>query len=367
VALAASDRGILYTGAFGRREIARGPAMTLDTIFRIASMTKALTSLAALQLVEQRKIGLDDGVGGILAPLARPQVLEGFDADGSPRLRPARRAITLRHLLTHTSGFCYETWNADLLRYVAATGMPSTGTGKLAAFDLPLLFDPGERWEYGIGIDWVGRLVEALSGEALDAYIEAHICGPLGMRDTGFVPSPAQRARQASVHLREADGGLAPQPIETPHAPEFFAGGGGLYSSGPDYLLFLRMLLADGLGEGGPIVQPQTVRMMALNHIGELAAGVLKTSLPARSNDVDFFPGSALRWGLGTMINEAAGPDGRRAGTLSWAGLFNTYFWIDRAARVTGVILTQILPFADERAVALYGAFERAVYAARGG
>jgi methyl acetate hydrolase len=358
VAMAAAAGGLIYEGAFGTRSLAGGPAMTLDTVFRIASMTKAITCVAAMQLVEQGKIGLDAPVPAIDPALAAPQVLDGFDGSGAPMLRPAKRPITLKQLMTHTAGFCYEIWNPDLERYVAVTGAPQMGSGRLAALRLPLMFDPGERWQYGINIDWVGRLVEETSGQKLDAYCRDHIFAPLGMKDTGFAPSQEQRGRQAIVHQREADGSLTPQPLEVPIEREFLAGGGGLYSTAGDNLAFLQALLHGG----GGILKSETVALMGENQIGELQAGILKTNAPLMTEDVDFFPGAAVRWGLGYMLNLEPGPNGRSAGTVSWAGLFNTYYWLDPVRRVTGLILTQILPFADARTVALYGAFERGVY-----
>jgi methyl acetate hydrolase len=202
VAMATTAEGPLYEGAFGLRRLGDSPAMALDTVFRIASMTKAITCAAAMQLVEKGRLSLDEPVPAIDPALAKPQVLDGFDPAGQPILRPAKRPITLKHLMTHTAGFCYEQWNADLTRYVAASGMPQMATGKLAALRMPLMFDPGERWEYGISIDWVGRLVEEASGQKLDAYLAEHVAGPLGMKDTGFAVSAEQRARQASVHQR---------------------------------------------------------------------------------------------------------------------------------------------------------------------
>ena len=362
VAMAATDKGVFYEGAFGTRDLAKGPAMTLDTVFRIASMTKAVTSVAALQLVEQGKLSLDGPVPDIDPALSAPQVLEGFDPSGAPRLRPARRPITLRHLLTHTAGFSYEQWDASTARYVKASGMPSTSTGKVASLRLPLAFEPGERWEYGVNIDWVGLLVEAASGQTLDAYFQEHILGPLGMTDTGFAITPGQRARQAGVHQRQADGSLQPQPLETPFTPEFWAGGGGLYSTASDYMTLLRALLHGGAFNGARILRPETVALMGQNQIGPLEAGILKTTAPSRSTDVDFFPGASLKWGLATMINAQPGPNGRSAGSLTWAGLFNTHYWIDPARHVVGVLMTQVLPFGDPPAMRLYGQFERAVY-----
>ena len=362
VAMAATDKGLVYEGAFGVRDLAKGPAMTVDSVFRVASMTKAITSVAAMQLVEQGKLTLEDPVPNIDPALGSPQVLEGFDASGAPRLRPAKRPITLRHLLTHTAGFSYEIWDENTVRYVKATGMPSTATGKVASIRLPLAFDPGDKWEYGVNTDWVGRLVESMSGQTLDVYFRDKIFGPLGMKDSGYVTSAEQRARQAIVHQRGADGSLAPQPLETPFTPEFWSGGGPLYSTARDYLTFVQMLLNGGSWNGVKILKPETVALMNKNHTGNIPAGVMKTAVPARSNNVDFFPGAEIRWGLGYMLNQQAGPNGRSAGTVSWGGIFNTYYWIDPAKKVTGLIMTQILPFADPRAVKLYGQYEAAVY-----
>jgi CubicO group peptidase (beta-lactamase class C family) len=362
VAVAATDKGIFYEGAFGTRDLANGPEMTPDSIFRLASMTKAVTSTAAMQLVEQGRLQLDQPIGNVLPELAAPQVLEGFDDSGAPRLRPAKRPITLRHLLTHTAGFGYETWDPDLIRYVKVSGTPSTSTGKLASLRLPLVFDPGDRWEYGINIDWAGRAVEAVSGQPLEVYFREHIFAPLGMRDTDYVISSAQQSRLVTVHQRKPDGSPEPTPAPDPPWREFWSGGGGLYSTGRDYLVFLQILLNQGRFNGAQLLRPETVALMGRNQIGDINAGILKTAMPQRSNDVDFFPGIPCKWGLGYMINTEPGPNGRSAGSLTWAGLYNTYYWIDPQKRVAGVILTQILPFADHKAVRLYGEFESAVY-----
>jgi methyl acetate hydrolase len=366
VAMATTAEGPLYEGAFGLRRLGDSPAMALDTVFRIASMTKAITCAAAMQLVEKGRLSLDEPVPAIDPALAKPQVLDGFDPAGQPILRPAKRPITLKHLMTHTAGFCYEQWNADLTRYVAASGMPQMATGKLAAMRMPLMFDPGERWEYGINIDWIGRLVEEASGQKLDAYLAEHITGPLSMKDTCFAVSAEQRARQASVHQRE-ENSLTPQPFEEPIEREFLAGGGGLYSTAGDYLTFLQMLLQDGSLKGVRILKPESVALMGENHIGGLQVGVLKTTRPAMTNDVDLFPGQTVRWGLGYMLTPEQGLNGRSAGSVNWAGIFNTYYWLDPVKRVAGVIMTQILPFADSTTLAVYGGFERGVYAAISG
>lgn len=365
VALAADQRGVVYEGAFGKREVGRDQQMTLDTVFWIASMTKAVTSVAAMQLVEQGKLELDEPIGRRLPELASPRVLEGFDASGAPRLRPARRPITLRHLLTHTAGFTYDIWNPDMGRYMVHGNVPGIIECKNATLQTPLVFDPGERWEYGINIDWVGKAVEQTSGQSLERYFRDYIFGPLGMSDSGFLLRPDQRERLASLHARQPDGSLVPVPFEVPQQPEFFMGGGGLYSVGRDYLTFLQMILHQGRFNDAQILKPETVAEMARNQIGELTVGLLKTASPANSNDAEFFPGLVKKWGLGYLITVEAAPTGRAAGSVAWAGLANTYFWIDAARNVCGVFLTQVLPFADARCLGLFGQFERAIYAGR--
>lgn len=365
VAMAATDKGVLYEGAAGLRARDQTAAMTTDTVFRIASMTKAITSVAAMQMVEQGKLTLDEPVPGIDPALASPQVLEGFDASGKPILRPAKRPITLRHLLTHTAGFGYDQWDPSLFRYLKGAGLPPRATGKVEAIRLPLVFDPGDRWLYGINTDWVGRLVEATSGQPLDAYFRDKIFAPLGMKDSGYQPTAEQRTRQARLYTRQPDGGLTLQPLESvPAAPEFWSGGGPLYSTPRDYLTFLQMLLHGGTVNGVKLLKPETVAEMHRNATGNIPCGVLKTEMPGVSNDVDLFPGAPLRWGLGYMLNVEAGPNGRSAGTVSWGGLFNTYYWLDPARKVTGLIMTQVLPFADPRVLKLYGRFEASVYEA---
>ena len=360
VALAASDDGIEYEGVFGKRGL-HGPAMTRDTLFRIASMIKPITSVAALQLVELGKLSLDAPVPNIDPALGSPQVLAGFDAAGTPRLRPARRPITLRHLLTHTSGFTYRLWDAEAVRYFKAIDLlPSAERNAVPR--MPLMFDPGDRWQYGPSIDWVGRIVELISGESLDVYFRKRILDPLAMNDTAFAVSPEKRAREASVHRRQPDGSLVPQPTEQPTARQRFSGGGGIYSTGPNYLAFLRMLMQGGSLDGVRILQSNTVAQMGQNQIGKIEAGVLRTTVPALSNDVDFFPGISLKWGFGHMINMQAGPEGRSAGSLTWGGLLNTYYWIDPKSRIAAVFMTQVLPFADNRTLRIYRQFERGIY-----
>jgi methyl acetate hydrolase len=307
-------------------------------------------------------MALDQPAGEIMPELAEPLVIAGFDAGGKPMLRPARRKITLRMLLTHTAGFVYPVWNEAFTRYVEATGIPTVMTGMLAALNAPLAFEPGERWEYGINIDWAGRMVEKVSGQDLDTYMRENIFAPLDMRDTGFVPNAEQAARRAQAHARKPDGSLDPIPL-TPVVPtEFQSGGGGLSSTGPDYMAFLRMLLNGGSLNGAQVLRPETVALMGQNHIGDLDVQDMTTQSADLSNDVALFPGMAKKWGLTWLINTEDVPSRRSAGSLAWAGLYNTYYWLDPRRQVTGVILTQILPFADPTGLQLLDDFETAVY-----
>jgi methyl acetate hydrolase len=363
VALAASDHGILYEGIFGKRRLGEGPAMTRDTVFRVASMVKLITSVAALQLVEQNKLSLDAPVPDIEPAIGAPQVLDGFDGKGLPQLRPAKRPITLRYLLTHTSGFAYRLWDAKAVQYVKSLELLPKAQRKLAPAT-PLMFDPGEGWQYGNSIDWVGRIVEAIGGESLDVYFRQHILDPLGMNDTAFVIGPRQREREASAHRRGPDGSLTAEPLEQNSPRQSFSGGGGIYSTAPDYLTLIRALLAGGTLNGVSILRPETVALMGQNQIGDIDVGILKTTAPALSNDVDLCPGVTRKWGFGHMINMQPLAGGRSAGSLTWGGLLNTYYWIDPARKVAAVFMTQVLPFADSRALRLYRQFEHGIYGA---
>ena len=363
VAMAATREGPVYQAAFGNRALPDGPAMTADTVFWIASMTKAITSTAAMRLVEQGKLSLDWPISEVLPELTAPQVLEGFDAAGEPILRPARRPITLRHLLTHTAGFVYDIWNPEMGRYMEKTGVPGIISCQNAALMLPLVFDPGDRWDYGINIDWAGKAVERASGQPLGDFFAEHIFGPVGMTNTGFALTPGRRARLAGMHARAADGTLAVIPFELPQDPEFQMGGGGLYGTAADYLAFERVFLNQGRANGRQVLRPETVELMSRNAIGGLEVRLLETAVPAYSNNAEFFPGMVKKWGLGFMIATEAVPGGRDPGSLAWAGLGNTYFWIDPAKNVAGVILMQLIPFADQKALGVFDGFEKALYA----
>ena len=256
VAIAASGTEVLYQGAFGRRDLSKPDAMTADSVFWIASMTKAVTAAGAMQLVEQNKLSLDAPIGELLPDLANPQVLEGFDARGEAKLRPAKRPITLRQLMTHTAGFCYNMWNGDLAVYLDKNGIPAITTCQNAALKTPIMTDPGTRWEYGINIDFVGKAVEAVSGKRLDAYLRDNLFNPLGMSDTAFKIADDMRKRLVGMHARGEDGQLASIPFELEQEPEFHMGGGGLYSTAADYIKFTQMILNKGRGNGNQVAEP---------------------------------------------------------------------------------------------------------------
>jgi CubicO group peptidase (beta-lactamase class C family) len=367
VAIAATDRETIYEGAFGKRDLGTNDPMTADSVFWIASMTKAITASAAMQLVEQGKLSLDAPIGALLPDLASPQVFEGFDAAGKPKLRPATKPITLKHLLTHTAGYCYNIWNGAMGRHMEQAGIPGITTCENKALAMPLSFEPGERWEYGINIDWAGKAVEAASGKKLDAYLTDHIFAPLGMTSTGFRLTPDMRGRLVGTHARGADGTLTPIPFEMMQEPEFHMGGGGLYGTAHDYIRFIRMLLNGGQLDGNRVLRAETVRLMGENHIGPLNVLPLKTAAPDLSNDVDLYPEQDKKWGLSFLINTKPTAEGRSPGSLAWAGLANTYFWVDPARNVGGAIFMQFLPFADRTALGLFAALERGVYQALGG
>lgn len=363
VAIAASGNDVLYQGAFGKRDLSKPDPMTGDSVFWIASMTKAVTGAGAMQLVEQGKLSLDAPIGSLLPDLANPQVLDGFDAKGEPKLRPAKSAITLRQLMTHTAGFAYNMWNGDLAVYLEKTGTPAITTCQNAALKTPVMTDPGTRWEYGTNIDFVGKAVEAVSGKRLDAYLRDNLFGPLGMSDTGFKITDNMRKRLVGMHARSEDGQLAAIPFELEQDPEFHMGGGGLYSTAGDYIKFTQMILNKGRGNGNQVLKAETIAAMSQNQMGDLNMTKLATAAPMYTNDVDLYPDQVKKWGLSFMINTAKTAEGRSPGSLAWAGLANTYYWIDPARDVTGVILMQLLPFADAKCLQAFADFERGVYA----
>ncbi|ATN37249.1 1,4-butanediol diacrylate esterase (plasmid) [Rhizobium sp. ACO-34A] len=363
VAVVTDRTGNIYEGAAGSRALGGTQPMTTDSVFAIFSTTKAITGTACLQLVEEGKLDLD-APAKIHAPdIGKLLVIEGFDERGSPKLRAPKRDITTRMLLLHTAGFGYDFFNATYNRLANENGQPSVITASHASLRTPLLFDPGEAWEYGTNIDWAGQVVEGITGKRLGEVMKERIFTPLGMEDTAFTMSPSMQARMVTMHQRDGSGALTPLANFTlPQDPEVHMGGHGLYSTALDYAKFIRMWLNDGEGPGGRVLKAETVRAAEKNGLGEMKIKMLPGVIPSLSNDAEFFPGMPKSWGLTFMINEEPAPTGRPAGALAWAGLANLYYWIDRKNGIGGYWATQILPFADPASVGGYLEFETAVY-----
>lgn len=356
---------VTYQGAFGKSDTTSNAPMTIDSIFRIASMTKPVTSVAVMQLVESGRVKLDEPAAAYLPELTNVQVLESFDpVTKQAKLRPPKSPPTVRQLLTHTSGFVYEFFDPQMDDYVASGAVPPMRSDDLGFLKAPLRFDPGARWEYGISTDWLGKLVEKVSGQNLEDYFREHIFQPLGMNDTFFNVPPEKQARVVALHVRKEDGSLV-EPPRSPVKPiHFFAGGGGLHSTASDYLKFERMILnGGGKASSKRILKPETVNEMVRNQIGDLQLIQLTSMKPQVAKNPIRIPASLDKFGLGFGINSKPVEGRRSAGSLAWSGIDNTYFWIDRQRKTCAVILMQLLPFSDDGAVSLVEQFERAVYA----
>ena len=362
VAIAADRDGIIYEGGAGPRVAGEAGTVTADTHFRIMSMTKMVATTVALQLMEQGKLDFDAPVERYCPEFAEVQVLDGFDGD-EPRLRAPATQATIKHLLTHTTGLGYWFFSSDLMRWEAATGTPNVLAGQNASFKAPMLVDPGTRFEYGINLDWLGEVIYAASGMKLDEAVAHVVTGPLGMNDTTFVLSDAQRANCVPVHLQGEDGAWGACEIDLVPEPEYWAGGHGLFSTPRDYMKFQRMLLGNGTSpDGVKILESATVDAAFTHQIGELdfpPEG--KTADPTAT--CDFIAGPGFKWGYGLLLNTEDAPGARRAGTGTWAGLLNTHFWIDRSSGITAAIYSQTLPFATLPALQMYQEFEGALYA----
>ena len=358
VALVTDRAHVLYQGAFGVADVATGRPLTDDALFRIASMTKPVTSVALMQLVEQGQISLDDPAEKYLPELANPKVIESFNAaTGDYRLRPASRPPTVKHFLTHSSGLAYPFTSAIWRDF-------KPHAGETYPFGGPLLFDPGERWHYSTSTDVVGRLVEVVSHQKLEDYFREHIFIPLKMDDTSYNVPEAKGLRLVAQQRRageKMDGAIV---LQNPQAGLTIAspiGGGGLASTASDYGRFMRMLLNGGALDGVRVLKAETVALMGQNQIGAVSVPALKTALP-RSADFTFIADGRDKWGLGFLITTDQVPGKRSPGSLSWGGINNTFFWIDPARGIAGVIMMQYLPFADAKALTTYDAFERGAY-----
>jgi CubicO group peptidase (beta-lactamase class C family) len=362
VALAAANDGELYRFARGPKTLGHDAPMTPDTVIWLASMTKLIVSVGALQQLERGVLQLDAPLADVLPALGAVCVLEGFDANGEAVTRLPRRPITLRHLLTHTAGYAYSAWNPNLLRYEQTYEVPPIFECRERSLLSPLMFDPGTAWEYGTNIDWVGKAVEQTSGQDLESYVRDHVLDPLGMTRTSFVLDERMRSAQAGLYTRGADGRIEPLDFEVNQDREFYMSGGGMYGSTADYLRLLRALLNLGTLDGVQVLQPETVIDAARNHIGDITIGPMTTLDPGSSNDVTLMPRMGEKWSLLGLVNEYSEPNGRSRGSMFWCGMANCYYWVDWNHGDTGLLCTQVLPFVDPAVVNAFDSFERTVH-----
>ena len=363
VAMITDRDGNLYEGSAGERAAGSGVPMTTDSVFALFSTTKAITGTAVLQCVEEGLLDFDAPASKYVPEIGELEVLEGFGAGGEPILRKPKRDITTRMLMLHTAGFGYDFFNESYNRLSQEHGQPSVITGSKAALRTPLLFDPGEKWEYGTSVDWAGQVVESIRGQRLGDVMGERIFEPLGMTDTAFSMTPSMKERLAPIHQRESDGSLTPLiGFELPAEPEVHMGGHGLHGTVGDYMKFIRMWLNDGVGMHGRVLAEDTVARAVRNGLDGQHVGALPGVIPTLSNDAEFFPGVAKGWAYSFMVNKETAPTGRPAGSLGWAGLANLYYWIDRENGVGGFWATQILPFVDAGSIGGYLDFESSVY-----
>lgn len=362
VAMMTDRDGNIYEGAAGERVLGGGAPMTTDSVFALFSTTKSITGTAVLQLVEEGRLDLDAPASTYAPEIGKLQVIEGFDDAGDPILRAPKRDITTRMLMLHTAGFGYDFFNQTYNRLAQEHGQPSVITASKAALTTPLLFDPGDEWEYGTNMDWAGQVVEGITGQRLGKVFQTQIFAPLGMDETSFSLNDQMRARLAGMHARGADGTLRPVDFELPPDPEVQMGGHGLYGTVGDYMKFIRMWLNNGAGPHGQVLKPETVRMAEQNGLGEKKIKMLPGVIPSLSNDADFFPGLSKSWAYSFMVNDDDAPTGRPAGAVGWAGLANLFYFIDRKNGYGGFWATQILPFGDPASFIGYVDFETAFY-----
>jgi len=345
--------GVVYHEAFGRSRTLTSTPMTKDTIFNMASMTKPVTSVAIMMLVEDGKLKLDDEVAKYLPKYKDPLVISKFnEADSTYETRPAKRPITIRHLLTHTSGIGYGFASPTLTKIMAKTGKTE--------LDLPLLFDPGESWAYGASTRVLGNVVEVISGQKIDAFLESRILGPLGMHDTSYLVPPSKYPRVVAVNARDAEGKFVERPMPATLTAQV-AGDGGLYGTAGDYGLFLRMLLNRGKLGDTRILSEKSVKTMLESQTGKVVVQPQESANLAVSRNFPLGAGKD-HWGLGFQLAAETAPNRRTPGSGTWAGIFNTHFFVDPSREIGVVVMMQTLPFYDEAAMKVYAGVEEAVY-----
>jgi CubicO group peptidase (beta-lactamase class C family) len=345
--------GLLYNEAFGKSSTLRNTPMAKDTIFNIASMTKAVTSVAIMMLADEGKLKLDDDVAKFLPKYKDPVVISKFNAaDGTYETRPAKRPITIRHLLTHTSGIGYG--------FSSQTVATLTQKTMKTEVDLPLLFEPGESWAYGASTRVLGSVVEAVSGQKLDAFLDSRILKPLGMQDTAYLVPQSKYPRVVAVNQRGTDGKFTERPAPAT-IPASVQGDGGLYSTAADYGLFLRMLLNGGRLGSARILNEKTVKTMFENHTGSVVVQPQQSTNLSLSKNFPVGAGED-KWGLGFQLAKTKRPNMRSAGSGTWAGIFNTHFFIDPSRQIGVIVMMQTLPFYDEASMKVYAGVEEIVY-----
>jgi methyl acetate hydrolase len=352
--------GVRYHGVFGTADVESGAPMAQDSLFRISSWTKSLVGVALMQLVERGLVDLDQTVASIVPEFGEIQVLEGFDGD-TPILRAPKTQATIAHLATHTSGLAYDVWSEKILRYQELTGAPSSFTGRREGMFLPLAFDPGTDWGYGTGTDWIGEVIQVVTGRRIDEYLQKEVFEPLGMVDTTFAPDETQRKRLVAVHARDGHGGFVATPFDWAPANRVLSGH-GLYSTVNDYSAYLKMLLNDGAVDGKQILRPETIANFIENRISDVDVTVMRAAIPHLTRDAEFFPGMPKKHSIGFQMTTTQRPGMRAAGSQFWAGLFNLFYWWDLENEIAVTFATQMLPFQDERVMEVFADFERAVY-----
>jgi methyl acetate hydrolase len=359
VGITGTSKGITFTGAAG--ESAPKVPASADTVFRVFSMTKSIGSTAAMMLIDQGKLDFDTPVQSILPEFANLRVLDGWDGD-KPKLRAPKTVCTIRHLATHTSGLEYEFWRAAPGEYLAKTKRPSILAGTKDAMFYPMTSDPGTRWGYGPSTDWLGLVIEKVSGQRIDGFLKKNLLEPLGMKDTDVEVRSHMQSRLSAVKARGPDGKFGDFAIAPPSNPEVYGMGHALYSTPQDYMRFLRMFLNKGALDGNRVLSERAVARMLENHMGALKFEKMITVAPPLTADFDPFEGTDKTHSFGFMRNESDITGRRRAGSQSWAGVLNTHYWFDPKSDLAAVIMTQTLPFVEPPLMAAYESFEKAAY-----
>jgi len=364
VGMTVNAAGVTFTGAAG--DAAAGLKAGADTVFRIFSMTKAIGSTAAMILIDRGQLAMDTLVESVLPEFAGVQVLDGYDAGGKPIFRAPKVKATIRHLATHTSGIEYEIWRAEEADYLQRTG----GAGVLGATqlkaallsDYPMITDPGTRWGYGPSIDWLGLVVEQICGQDIMTFLRANLLGPLGMNDTDATVRADMKSRLATVGMRGADGAFSAFPVEPPVTVDAWGMGHALYSTPADYAQFLRMILNKGALDGKRVLSEAAVAQMLANQMPSGLSFQNLGSVSPLSANFNPFPDTAKSHGFGFMRVEADVPGMRRAGSVAWAGVCNSHYWIDPSSDIAALFMTQTLPFGEAPYMAAFEAFERAAH-----